>query len=122
MSMPSYAPLYAPLPDPGAYLARLGINPETYLRSAHPDLPESPSAYSMPHTKESLDQLVREHLFHVPFEDLDTYDLKRETHYDWRYMDGNNQSDSKVFTVVFDPDLRVIRTMSVPDPDLERNR
>ena len=78
MTMPSYAPLYAPLPDPGAYLARLGIDSKAFLRSAHPDLPESPSAYSMPHTKESLDLLVREHLFHVPFEDLDTYDLKRE--------------------------------------------
>lgn len=53
---------------------------------------------------------------------ITTYDLKRETHYDWRYMDGNNQSDSKVFTVVFDTDLRVISTMSVRDPDLERNR
>ncbi len=53
---------------------------------------------------------------------ITTYELKRETHYDWRYMDGNNQSDSKVFTAVFDTDLRVISTMSVPDPDLERNR
>lgn len=53
---------------------------------------------------------------------ITTYDLKRETHYDWRYLDGVNQSDSKVFTAVFDTDLRVIRTMSVPDPDLERNR
>ncbi len=51
-----------------------------------------------------------------------TYDLKRETHYDWRYLDGVNQSDSKVFTAVFDTDLRVISTMSVPDPDLDRNR
>ncbi len=51
-----------------------------------------------------------------------TYDLKRETHYDWRYLDGVNQSDSKVFTAVFDTDLRVVRTMSAPDPDLERNR
>lgn len=50
------------------------------------------------------------------------YDLKKETHYDWRYHDGPNESDSKVFTVVFDPDLRVVSTMSVPDPDLERNR
>lgn len=50
------------------------------------------------------------------------YELKRETHYDWRYMDGVNQSDSKVFTAVFDTDLRVIRTMSVPDPDLDRTR
>ncbi len=53
---------------------------------------------------------------------ITTYDLKRETHYDWRYMDGNNQSDAKVFTAVFDPDLRVIRTMSMRDPDLDRNR
>ncbi|MBT9467277.1 outer membrane protein assembly factor BamE [Hydrogenophaga sp.] len=53
---------------------------------------------------------------------ITTYALKRETHYDWRYLQGPNQSDSKVFTVVFDPDLRVINTMSGPDPDLERNR
>lgn len=53
---------------------------------------------------------------------ITTYDLKRETHHDWRYMDGNNQSDSKVFTVVYDPDLRVIRTMSMRDPDLDRGR
>ncbi len=53
---------------------------------------------------------------------ITTYDLKRETHYDWRYMDGNNQIDAKVFTAVFDPDLRVIRTMSMRDPDLDRNR
>ena len=50
------------------------------------------------------------------------FDLKKETHYDWRYHDGPNESDSKVFTVVFNPDLRVVSTMSVPDPDLERNR
>ncbi|WP_442907208.1 outer membrane protein assembly factor BamE domain-containing protein [Hydrogenophaga sp. PBL-H3] len=53
---------------------------------------------------------------------ITTYALKRETHYDWRYLQGSNQSESKVFTVVFDTDLRVVRTMSVPDPDLERNR
>ena len=53
---------------------------------------------------------------------ITTYDLKRETHYDWRYMDGVNQSDSKVFTAVFDRDLRVIRTMSMRDPDLDRGR
>lgn len=50
------------------------------------------------------------------------YALKRETHYDWRWRDGPNESDSKVFTVVFNPDLRVVSTMSVRDPDLERNR
>ena len=53
---------------------------------------------------------------------ITTFDLKKETHYDWRYHDGPNESDSKVFTVVFNPDLRVVSTMSVPDPDLERNR
>ncbi len=50
------------------------------------------------------------------------FDLKKETHYDWRYHDGPNESDSKIFTVIFNPDLRVVSTMSVPDPDLERNR
>ena len=52
---------------------------------------------------------------------ITTYDLKRETHHDWRYMDGNNQSDAKVFTAVFDTDLRVVRTMSARDPDLDGN-
>ena len=50
------------------------------------------------------------------------YDLKKEIHHDWRYRDGPNDGDSKVFTVVFSPDLRVISTMSVRDPELERNR
>ena len=50
------------------------------------------------------------------------YDLKKETHYDWRYHDGPNESDSKIFTVVFNPDLRVVSTMSVRDPDLDRSR
>ena len=54
--------------------------------------------------------------------DVMSYALKQETHHDWRYRDGPNESDSKVFTVVFNPDLRVVSTMSVPDPDLERNR
>ena len=53
---------------------------------------------------------------------ITTYDLKKETHYDWRWRDGPNESDSKVFTVVFNPDLRVLSTMSVPDPDLDRAR
>ena len=48
-----------------------------------------------------------------------TYSAKRETHYDWRYLDGPNASDSKVFTAVFDTDLRVVSTGSVRDPDLD---
>ena len=53
---------------------------------------------------------------------VSTYALKQETHYDWRYQDGPNESDRKVFTVVFTPDLRVASTLSVRDPDLDRNR
>jgi outer membrane protein assembly factor BamE (lipoprotein component of BamABCDE complex) len=50
------------------------------------------------------------------------YPLKKETHYDWRWRDGPNESDSQIFTVVFSPDLRVISTISVRDPDLDRAR
>jgi hypothetical protein len=50
------------------------------------------------------------------------YALKNETHYDWRYMDGVNSSDSKIFTAVFNTDLRVVSTGSVRDPALDSNR
>ncbi len=50
------------------------------------------------------------------------YALKNETHFDWRYMDGVNSSDSKIFTAVFNTDLRVVSTGSVKDPALEPNR
>ncbi len=53
---------------------------------------------------------------------ITTYALKRETHYDWRYHDGPNESDSKIFTAVFDPDLKVVATGSVPDPALTRGQ
>lgn len=53
---------------------------------------------------------------------VSTYALKRETHHDWRYHDGPNDSESKIFTVVFDADLRVVSTGSVRDPALESNR
>ena len=53
---------------------------------------------------------------------ITTYDLKKETHHDWRYRDGPNESDSKVFTVIFNPDMRVLTTLSVRDPDLDRGR
>lgn len=44
------------------------------------------------------------------------YPLQRESHYEWRYLDGPNQSDAKVFTVVFDRDFRVLRSGSVLEP------
>lgn len=53
---------------------------------------------------------------------ITSFALKRETHYDWRWRNGPNESDSQVFTVVFDPDMRVVSTMSVRDPDLDRQR
>ena len=49
------------------------------------------------------------------------YALKKETHYDWRYQDGPNTSDAKIFTVVFDSDLKVVSTGSTIDPALQRN-
>lgn len=70
--------LYALPPDVGAYLARIGLAPEDYRRAMHPELPLSPSDYSVPHTKESLDCLVHAHLFHIPFENIDGYDLHQE--------------------------------------------
>jgi SmpA / OmlA family len=48
------------------------------------------------------------------------YDLKREVHYDWRYMEPPNTS--MVFSVVFNTDYRVVRTASAPDPEAAENR
>ena len=49
------------------------------------------------------------------------FELKQQTHYDWRYQDGVNQSDAKVFTTVFDSDLRVVSTGSTADPNVEKS-
>ena len=49
------------------------------------------------------------------------YELKNVWHYDWRYMDGPNGSDAKIFTVVFNSDLRVLSTGSIADPALSPN-
>ncbi len=43
------------------------------------------------------------------------YELQMQWHYDWRYKDGPNVTDTKIFTVVFNPDLKVISTASVVD-------
>lgn len=48
------------------------------------------------------------------------YALKNEIHHDWRYLDGPNDSDSKIFTVVFDADLRVLSTGSRRDSALDK--
>ena len=49
------------------------------------------------------------------------FELKKVWHYDWRYMDGPNVSDAKIFTVVFNSDLKVLSTGSVADPALSPN-
>lgn len=43
-----------------------------------------------------------------------------ETHVEWRYLDGPNTSDSKIFTVVLGPDATVTRTFSSRDPALDK--
>ena len=44
------------------------------------------------------------------------YALKQETHYDWRYL--SPPQSSRIFTVVFDPDLRVASTFSSDEDSL----
>jgi hypothetical protein len=48
------------------------------------------------------------------------YELKKEVHYDWRYMEPPNTS--MVFTVVFNLDYKVLRTALAPDPEAAENR
>lgn len=43
------------------------------------------------------------------------YALKKEEAWDWRYMQGSNTP--MMFTVWFDPDLRVVRTSIGPDTE-----
>ena len=43
------------------------------------------------------------------------YEVKRESHADWRYLEAPNQS--KVFTVVYGPDQFVLRTQTGADTD-----
>ena len=43
------------------------------------------------------------------------YEPKKETHVDWRYLEGSNQA--KVFTVVHGPDHVVLRTQTGADLD-----
>jgi hypothetical protein len=48
--------------------------------------------------------------------------LKNVTHYDWRFQDGPNAADKKIFTAIFDTDLKVVGTTTVTDPALEPNK
>ena len=49
-----------------------------------------------------------------------TYSLKNETAWDWRYLEPPNTP--MVFTVWFNPDMRVLRTTTGPDPDAMENK
>ena len=49
-----------------------------------------------------------------------TYSLKNETAWDWRYLQPPNTA--MVFTVWFNPDMRVLRTTTGPDPDAMENK
>jgi outer membrane protein assembly factor BamE (lipoprotein component of BamABCDE complex) len=49
------------------------------------------------------------------------YELVKEYHYEWRFMDGVNESDKKIFTVIFNSDLKVKSTGSAMDPALVPN-
>lgn len=44
-----------------------------------------------------------------------TYSLKNETAWDWRYLEPPNTP--LVFTVWFNPDMRVLRSTTGPDPE-----
>jgi hypothetical protein len=48
------------------------------------------------------------------------YPLKNEIAWDWRYIEPPNSS--MVFTVWFDPEQRVVRSGSGPDPDAPEHR
>ena len=49
-----------------------------------------------------------------------TYSLKNETAWDWRYLEPPNAP--MVFTVWLDPQYRVLRTATAPDPHAPENR
>lgn len=48
------------------------------------------------------------------------FPLKNETAWDWRYLEPPNTA--MVFTVWMNPDQRVLRTASAPDPQAPENR
>lgn len=51
---------------------------------------------------------------------VQTYPLSGETHHDWRFQ-PKGSTEPMIFSVAFDRDLRVIKTGTMPDPDLRKN-
>jgi hypothetical protein len=50
---------------------------------------------------------------------VQTFPLNGETSQDWRFQ-PKGQTEPMIFSVAYDRDLRVIRTGTMPDPDLQR--
>ncbi len=50
---------------------------------------------------------------------VQTFALNGETSQDWRFQ-PKGQTEPMIFSVAYDRDLRVIRTGTMPDPDLQR--
>jgi hypothetical protein len=48
------------------------------------------------------------------------YELKKETHYNWRYLADQNNT-SMIFSAVMDSNLKVIRTETMLDPEEPKN-
>ena len=53
---------------------------------------------------------------------ITNFALKDETHYDWRYQEQPGVGETKVFTAVFDRELKVVSTMSGPDRERDHSR
>ncbi|NJM43593.1 MAG: outer membrane protein assembly factor BamE [Brachymonas sp.] len=49
-----------------------------------------------------------------------TYDLKKETYYNWRYLADQNNT-SMIFSAVMDDNLKVLRTETGLDPEDSKN-
>jgi hypothetical protein len=50
---------------------------------------------------------------------VQTFPLNGETHQDWRFQ-AKGQTEPMIFSVAFDKDLRVIKSGTMPDPDLQK--
>lgn len=49
------------------------------------------------------------------------YSLKDQTHFEWRFYDGAQRSDSKIFSAIVSRQNLVVATLSTRDPALDAN-
>ncbi len=45
-----------------------------------------------------------------------TFALSKEIHWEWHFADGPGSMDRKIFSVAFNPDMKVLTTATAPDP------